>query len=198
MCLCQGWFLRLVLDALTLLTSNWPAQGDYFQSTWGSSRQINSLDRIASQVPEISTLSSLLHPTSPELREGLHREQTHKSTPLLHWLMRDGGEKYNKLFDPWPFAHCIALAFLQQRLTRWSSCKRASIFQRIIFSVLEGKGGLHSSAALWRGQVPPACTSVYIFSSSDGSSSPELTAGPRFWSCWACHTAGHWGLQITS
>lgn len=88
-----------------------PARGQHRVSisraaaVW-SCREINSLDRIASQEPEISTLSSLLHPTNPELWEGLYIEQIHKSKPQVRWLMRDGREKYNKLFDPWPFAHC--------------------------------------------------------------------------------------------
>lgn len=50
----------------------------------------------------------------------------------------------------------ISLAFVQQRLTRCSSWKRASVFHTSVFSVLEAKGELQCSAVtlvLWSGQV---------------------------------------------
>lgn len=148
-----------------------------------------SVHGITSEVSEISISSSLLHPTNPELREGWSVEQCHKSRPLVWWLMRPGGEKHTQLSDPWPFAPCYCSGLAEQRLTRCSSCKRASICHMTIFSALDGEGELHSSAVLWRGRVSPApCAAVNAFPSF----APELPAAPALWSWWGCQAAGHW------
>lgn len=92
----------------------------------------------------------------------------------------------------------IALAFVQHRLTRCSSCKRASIFQRIIFSVLEGKGELHSSAVYFEKVKYLQLLALQATFSPTliSSSTPEVIAGPRFWSWWVCQTAGHCKLLL--
>lgn len=172
MWLCQG----LILDTLTLLTSNWPAQGDYFQSTWGSSSLVLQADKFPWQNYFYKCQRSVPCPLcciQPTLNFG--KVCTQSKVINLHLWYADWWEMEEKNITsyliPGLSLTVIALAFVQQRLTRCSSCKRASIFQRIIFSVLEGRGELHSSAVLWRGQVPPASwTSVNILSNSDRSS----------------------------
>lgn len=121
-------------------------------------------NRTTSDVSEISISSSLPHPNNPELWEGLSIEQSRKSQSLVRWLMRHQGENITSCLIPGLLFPVIALAFAQQRLTRCSSCKRASIFHIIVFSVLEGKGELHGPAVLQRGQVPSASCTQPTFS----------------------------------
>lgn len=105
--------------------------------------------RVTSDVSEISISPSLPHPNNPELWV-----RSHKSRSLVHWLMRHRAENTTSCLIPGPLLPVTALAFAQQRLTRCSCRKRASIFHTIIFSVLEGKGELCGSAVLQRGQLP--------------------------------------------
>lgn len=105
--------------------------------------------RVTSDVSQISIPPPLPHPNNPELWV-----RSHKSRSLVHRLMRHWAENTTSCLIPGPLLTVTALAFAQQRLTRCSCCKRASIFHTIVFSVLEGKGELCGSAVLQRGQLP--------------------------------------------